>query len=152
MSKPHRLDVQAIVAAYRDGESAETIAKQLGASGSTVCRRLHAAGIPRRATEHRKRPINANAVIDAYARGESLEVIAHRERTTPQTISRRLDAAGIPRRPAGRAKLSRALLAAELHATYRDAGRTLSVALLARWAQCSTESIYRRLREQRGAQ
>lgn len=133
------------------GESAESIAKRYGASGSTICRRLHAAGIPRRAAAHRQREINIEAVIDAYARGESLEAIARRERVTPQTISRRLDAAGIPRRPAGRARLSRAQLAAEIHATYREAGRPLSVALLARWARCSTESVYRRLREARRA-
>lgn len=141
------LDAPEILDAYRQGENAKAIALRLHAPPTTILRRINAAGLRRKYIKRRRVQIDTEQLVKQYREGASLHKLAQMYSTTPQTISRRLDEAGMARRPQRRPRKDSARLAADLFQVYADANMPLKIKTLARWAQVSDMSVYRRIKE-----
>lgn len=141
------LDAPEILDAYRQGENAKAIASRLHAPPATILRRINAAGLRKKYIKRRLVRVDTEQLVKQYRDGASVHKLAQIYSTSPQTISRRLDEAGIARRPQRRPRKDSARLAADLFQVYADADMPLKVKTVARWAQVSSMSVYRRIEE-----
>lgn len=83
------LDVPAIVADYKAGESPESIGGRLGVTGQTIRNRLYGAGVQLRPGGPPS-DLPMDRVAAEYQRGDSLPVLGRRYGAHQETIRRRL--------------------------------------------------------------
>ena len=116
------VDVDAVIAAYRNGVSLERLAYHHHVTDTTIRRRLQTAGIPLRPPAARGRPVNDETLVAAYQAGRSIRDLAREYGADRATIRAHLVNSGVTIRPPGG---SHRLLDADIAGEYQ-AGRNLT--------------------------